>query len=42
MLSAQCTKNHFKVVALVQARDDDNLDKNFRMFETTGHLEDQH
>lgn len=39
MLSVQCTKNHFEVVALVQARDDDNLDKNFRMFETTGHLE---
>lgn len=29
----------FKVVALVQAWDDDNLDTNFRMFEMTGHLE---
>lgn len=33
MLFVQCMKNCFQVVALVQARDDDNLDKSVKMFE---------
>lgn len=39
MLFVQCMKNHFQVVALVQARDVDNLDKSLKMFKKRGQFE---